>query len=297
MYHVPVMLNECIDGLNIKPDGVYVDVTFGGGGHSKKILEQLNENGKLFAFDVDEDAKRNVPDDKRFTLIQANYRHLKRYLKLYGIKKVNGILADFGISSYQIDEPSRGFATRYDALLDMRMNNKEGISAKDVVNNYSAEQLQNILGYYGEVINAKTLANTIVEQRAIRPVETTKDLVDVCKMVSKGIEVKYLSQVFQAIRIEVNDELNAIKDFLQQSEEVLEKGGRLVIMSYHSLEDRLTKNFIKNGVFEGEPVKDVFGNYEHHLKAITKKPVEASVAELKVNSRARSAKLRIAEKV
>ena len=297
MYHVPVMLNECIDGLNIKPDGVYVDVTFGGGGHSKKILEQLNENGKLFAFDVDEDAKRNVPDDKRFTLIQANYRHLKRYLKLYGIKKVNGILADFGISSYQIDEPSRGFATRYDAPLDMRMNNKDGISAKDVVNNYSAEQLQNILGYYGEVINAKTLANTIVEQRANHPVETTKDLVDVCKMVSKGIEVKYLSQVFQAIRIEVNDELNAIKDFLQQSEEVLEKGGRLVIMSYHSLEDRLTKNFIKNGVFEGEPVKDVFGNYEHHLKAITKKPIEASVAELKVNSRARSAKLRIAEKV
>jgi 16S rRNA (cytosine1402-N4)-methyltransferase len=297
MYHVPVMLNECIDGLNIKPDGVYVDVTFGGGGHSKKILEQLNENGKLFAFDVDEDAKRNIPDDKRFTLIQANYRHIKRYLKLYGINKVNGILADFGISSYQIDEPSRGFATRYDAPLDMRMNNKAGISAKDVVNNYSAEQLQNILGYYGEVINAKTLANTIVEQRAIHPIETTKDLVDVCKMVSKGIEVKYLSQVFQAIRIEVNDELNAIKDFLQQSEEVLDNGGRLVIMSYHSLEDRLTKNFIKNGVFEGEPVKDVFGNYEHHLKAITKKPIEASIAELKVNSRARSAKLRIAEKV
>ena len=297
MYHVPVMLTECIDGLKIIPDGIYVDVTFGGGGHSKKILEQLNEKGKLFAFDVDEDAKRNVPNDKRFTLIQANYRHLKRYLKLYGIKKVNGILADFGISSYQIDEPSRGFATRFDAPLDMRMNNKEGISAKDVVNNYTAEQLQNILGYYGEVINAKTLANTIVEQRAINPIETTKDLVDVCKMVSKGIEVKYFSQVFQAIRIEVNDELNAIKDFLQQSEEVLEEDGRLVIMSYHSLEDRLTKNFMKNGVFEGEPEKDVFGNYEHHLKVITKKPIEASAAELKINSRSRSAKLRIAAKV
>ncbi len=296
MYHVPVMLNECIDGLKIKPDGIYVDVTFGGGGHSKKILEQLSEKGKLFAFDVDDDAKRNVPNDKRFTLIQANYRHLKRYLKLYGIKKVNGILADFGISSYQIDEPSRGFATRFDAPLDMRMNNKEGISAKDIVNTYSAEQLQNILGFYGEVINAKTLANTIVEQRAINPIETTKDLVDVCKMVSKGIEVKYLSQVFQAIRIEVNDELNAIKDFLKQSEEVLEEEGRLVVMSYHSLEDRLTKNFMKNGVFEGEPEKDVFGNFEHHLKVITKKPIEASYEELKINSRARSAKLRIAEK-
>ena len=296
MYHVPVMLNECIDGLKIIPDGVYVDVTFGGGGHSKKILEQLSEKGKLFAFDVDDDAKKNIPNDKRFTLIQSNYRHIKRSLKLYGIKKVNGILADFGISSHQIDEPSRGFATRFDAPLDMRMNNKEGISAKDVVNNYSAEQLQNILGFYGEVINAKTLANTIVEQRAINSIETTKDLVDVCKIVSKGIEVKYMSQVFQAIRIEVNDELNAIKEFLQQSEEVLDTNGRLVIMSYHSLEDRLTKNFMKNGVFDGEPEKDVFGNFEHHLKVITKKPIEASVAELKINSRARSAKLRIAEK-
>ncbi len=296
MYHIPVMLNECIEGLQIKPDGIYVDVTFGGGGHSNKILEHLNENGKLFAFDVDEDAKRNVPNDARFTLIQANYRYLKRFLKLYGVTKVQGIIADFGISSHQIDEPSRGFATRFDAPLDMRMNTKEGQSAKDIVNNYSAEQLQNILGFYGEVINAKTLANKIVEHRAIQPIETTKDLVEVCKTVSKGIEVKYLSQVFQAIRIEVNDELNAIKDFLQQSEEVLESNGRLVIMSYHSLEDRLTKNFMKNGVFEGEPQKDIFGKFEHHLKVITKKPIEASTAELKINSRARSAKLRIAQK-
>jgi 16S rRNA (cytosine1402-N4)-methyltransferase len=296
MYHIPVMLNECIEGLQIKPDGIYIDVTFGGGGHSNKILEHLNENGKLFAFDVDEDAKRNVPNDNRFTLIQANYRHLKRFLKLYGVTKVQGILADFGISSHQIDEPSRGFATRFDAPLDMRMNIKEGLSAKDIVNNYSAEQLQNILGFYGEVINAKTLANKIVELRDKKPIETTKDLVEVCKTVSKGIEVKYLSQVFQAIRIEVNDELNAIKDFLQQSEEVLDTDGRLVIMSYHSLEDRLTKNFMKNGVFEGEPQKDIFGKFEHHLKVITKKPIEASTAELKINSRARSAKLRIAQK-
>lgn len=297
MYHIPVMLNECIEGLNIQPDGIYVDVTFGGGGHSKGILKQLNEKGKLFAFDVDEDAQRNVPNDKRFTLIPANYRHLKRFLKLYGVTKVQGILADFGISSHQIDEPTRGFATRFDAPLDMRMNTKEGISAKDIVNTFSAEQLQNILGFYGEVINAKTLANKIVEQRAIRPVETTKDLVEICKTVAKGIEVKYLSQVFQAIRIEVNDELNAIKDFLQQSEEVLEKKGRLVVMSYHSLEDRLTKNFMKNGVFEGEPQKDIYGKFEHHLKVITKKSIEAGTEELKKNSRARSAKLRIAEKI
>ena len=296
MYHIPVMLNECIEGLQIKPNGIYVDVTFGGGGHSKEILKHLSDKGKLFAFDVDEDAKQNIPNDKRFTLIQANYRHLKRFLKLHGVTTVQGILADFGISSHQIDEPSRGFATRFDAPLDMRMNTKEGISAKEVVNNYSAEQLQNVLGFYGEVINAKTLANKIIEQRAIQPIETTKELVEVCKTVSKGIEVKYLSQVFQAIRIEVNDELNAIKDFLQQREEVLDKEGRLVIMSYHSLEDRLTKNFMKNGVFDGEPEKDVFGRFEHHLKVVTKKPIEASAEELKINSRARSAKLRIAEK-
>jgi len=296
MYHIPVMLNECIEGLQIKPDGIYVDVTFGGGGHSKKILEHLNEKGKLFAFDVDEDARRNIPNDTRFTLIQANYRYLKRFLKLYGVTKVQGILADFGISSHQIDEPSRGFATRFDAPLDMRMNTKEGISAKEVVNNYSAEQLQHILGFYGEVINAKTLANKIVEARTLHPIETKKDLVEIGKTVSKGIEVKYLAQVFQAIRIEVNDELNAIKEFLQQSEEVLDTNGRLVIMSYHSLEDRLTKNFMKNGVFDGEPEKDIFGKFEHHLKVITKKPIEASATELKINSRARSAKLRIAQK-
>lgn len=295
-YHTPVMLSECIEGLNIKPNGIYVDVTFGGGGHSKKILEQLDERGKLFAFDVDDDAKRNTIEDKRFTLIQANYRHLKKFLKVYGITKVDGILADFGISSYQIDEPSRGFATRFDAALDMRMNRKEGISAKNVVNEYSAEQLQQILGFYGEVINAKTLAQKIVEERQVNPIETTKELVEVCKTVAKGIEVKYMSQVFQAIRIEVNDELNAIKDFLQQSMEILDKQGRLVIMSYHSLEDRLTKNFMKHGNFENEPEKDLYGNFEHHLKVITKKPIEASVAELKSNPRSRSAKLRIAEK-
>lgn len=297
MYHIPVMLKECIEALNIKKEGIYVDVTFGGGGHSAKILEQLGSKGKLFAFDVDEDAKRNVPDDARFVLIQANYRYLKRFLKLHGVTHVNGILADFGISSYQIDEPSRGFATRFDAPLDMRMDRRQAISARDIVNTYSAEQLQHILGFYGEVQNARTLANKIVEQRAIQPINTTKDLVEVCKMVSKGIEVKYLAQVFQAIRIEVNDELNGIKEFLTQSVDVLKEDGRLVVMSYHSLEDRLVKNFIKNGVFEGEPEKDVYGNFEHHLKVITKKPLEANREELKNNSRSRSAKLRIAEKI
>ena len=297
MYHVPVMLKECIDGLQIQQNGIYVDVTFGGGGHSREILQHLGDKGKLFAFYVDEDAKRNVPDDKRFTLIQSNYRHIKRFLRLYGVTQVNGILADFGISSHQIDEPSRGFATRFDAPLDMRMNRSEGISARDVVNTYSAEQLQHILGYYGEVINAKTLAHRIVEARAQQPIETTGELVEVCRSVAKGIEVKYFAQVFQAIRIEVNDELNAIREFLQQSMEILTPGGRLVVMSYHSLEDRLTKNFMKAGVFEGEPKKDLYGNYEHHLKVITRKPIEATAEELKINTRARSAKLRIAEKI
>jgi 16S rRNA (cytosine1402-N4)-methyltransferase len=291
------MLKECIDGLQIQQNGIYVDVTFGGGGHSREILQHLGDKGKLFAFDVDEDAKRNVPDDKRFTLIQSNYRHIKRFLRLYGVTQVNGILADFGISSHQIDEPSRGFATRFDAPLDMRMNRSEGISARDVVNTYSAEQLQHILGYYGEVINAKTLAHRIVEARAQQPIETTGELVEVCRAVAKGIEVKYFAQVFQAIRIEVNDELNAIREFLQQSMEILVPGGRLVVMSYHSLEDRLTKNFMKAGVFEGEPKKDLYGNYEHHLKVITRKPIEATAEELKINTRARSAKLRIAEKI
>jgi 16S rRNA (cytosine1402-N4)-methyltransferase len=291
------LLHEAVDALNIKPDGVYVDATFGGGGHSRELLKRLGSKGKLFAFDHDKDAWNNAPDDKRFVLVQENFKYLKRFLRYYNAPKVDGILADLGVSSFQFDTADRGFSIRFDAPLDMRMNTKEGISAKEVVNTYSAEQLQNILGFYGEVINAKTLAHKIVEQRSIQPIETTKDLVDICKMVSKGIEVKYFSQVFQAIRIEVNDELNAIKDFLQQSEEVLEEGGRLVIMSYHSLEDRLTKNFMKNGVFEGEPEKDVFGNFEHHLKVITRKPIEASTAELKINSRARSAKLRIAEKI
>jgi len=296
MYHVPVMLQECIEGLRIIPDGIYVDVTFGGGGHSKAILNELGTNGKLFAFDQDEDVIVNVPQDKRFTLIQANFRHITRFLKLYGITQVNGILADFGISSHQIDEASRGFSTRFNAELDMRMNRKEGISAKEIINTYSAGQLQKMLSEYGEVQNAKTLAMAIVEYRAAQHIETTDELKAICSSVSKGKEVKYLSQVFQAIRMEVNDEVNALKDFLKQAKALLVPGGRLVVMSYHSLEDRPVKNYMKMGVFEGEPDKDMFGNYMHDLIVITKKPTEATAEEVKQNPRARSAKLRIAEK-
>lgn len=296
MYHVPVMLQECIEGLRIIPDGIYVDVTFGGGGHSKAILNELDSKGKLFAFDQDEDALANIPADKRFTLIQANFRHIMRFLKLYGITQVNGILADFGISSHQIDEASRGFSTRFNADLDMRMNRNEGISAKEIINTYSAGQLQKMLSEYGEVQNAKTLAMAIVEYRTMQPIETTDELKAICSSVSKGKEVKYLSQVFQAIRMEVNDEVNALKDLLKQAKALLLPGGRLVIMSYHSLEDRPVKNFMKMGVFEGEPEKDMFGNYMHDLIVITKKPTEATAEEVKRNPRARSAKLRIAEK-
>jgi 16S rRNA (cytosine1402-N4)-methyltransferase len=297
MYHIPVMLEECLDALQIKPDGIYVDVTFGGGGHSKAILDKLGKNGKLFAFDVDPDAQANVIADERFQLITANYRHLKRFLKLYKVTTVNGILADFGISSHQIDEPTRGFSTRFEGDLDMRMNTTQGISAKDVLNTYSADQLNHIFWNYGEIDNARSLTKKIISYRDERPIQTTKELVELARPLSKGKEAKYLSQVFQAVRIEVNDELNAIKEFLEQSEEVLAKGGRLVVMSYHSLEDRPVKNYMKAGVFEGEPVKDLYGNFEHHLKVITKKPIEATEKEIEYNPRARSAKLRVAEKI
>jgi 16S rRNA (cytosine1402-N4)-methyltransferase len=297
MYHIPVMLEECLDALQIKPDGIYVDVTFGGGGHSKAILDKLGKNGKLFAFDVDPDAQANVIADERFQLITANYRHLKRFLKLYKVTTVNGILADFGISSHQIDEPTRGFSTRFEGDLDMRMNTTQGISAKDVLNTYSADQLNHIFWNYGEIDNARSLTKKIISYRDERPIQTTKELVELARPLSKGKEAKYLSQVFQAVRIEVNDELNAIKEFLEQSEEVLAKGGRLVVMSYHSLEDRPVKNYMKAGVFECEPVKDLYGNFEHHLKVITKKPIEATEKEIEYNPRARSAKLRVAEKI
>ena len=296
-YHQPVMLQECLDGLNIQPNGIYVDVTFGGGGHSKEILKRLGENGKLFAFDLDDDAQYNKIDDNRFVLIQANFRHIKRFLRLHNITKVDGILADFGVSSHQIDAADRGFSIRYNADLDMRMQQTQMLTAKQVVNTYSADQLQNILGFYGEVPNAKTLANAIVQEREVKDIETTMQLVELCLNYSRGKEHKYMAQVFQAIRIEVNDELNAIKDFLASALEILNVGGRLVTMSYHSLEDRLVKNFIKTGNVEGNVQKDFYGKIAKYFNLINKKPIIATEEEIKENSRARSAKLRIAEKI
>lgn len=300
-YHIPVMLNECMQGLNIKKDGVYVDVTFGGGGHSRAILDRL-ENGRLIAFDQDQDARENaeaLKSDSRFLFIQANFSFLERYLKIYNIGAVDGILADLGVSSHQIDDPSRGFSTRFDGPLDMRMNTNDGEqSAWEVVNNYSAEALQSIFSRYGEVHNSRTLANAIFTTRHNAPINTVGELVAILKRFApKYREYKYYAQVFQAIRIEVNRELEALENFLTQTPKLLKPGGRLVVMSYHSLEDRLVKNFMLKGNFKGEPEKDFYGRVIKPLQAITKKPIEADEEEVLRNPRARSAKLRIAEKI
>jgi 16S rRNA (cytosine1402-N4)-methyltransferase len=298
-YHLPIMLQECLEGLNIRPDGTYVDVTFGGGGHSRGILEQLGEKGKLYAFDQDTDAKQNSLDinDSRFTFIETNFRNIKKYLRLYGVKKVDGILADFGISSHQIDEPTRGFSTRFDGELDMRMNQKSEVSAYTIINEYSEVQLHKILGMYGEVKNAKTLANAIVSSRMNTPIQTTgefKALLE--KFAPKFKEFKYFAQVFQAIRIEVNQELEVIEELLAQTPDLLrDTDSRLVIMTFHSLEDRLVKNYIKAGNFTGELDRDiVFGTVTKPLEAVNRKVIEASPDEVSANSRSRSAKLRIA---
>ncbi|HEY9117920.1 MAG TPA: 16S rRNA (cytosine(1402)-N(4))-methyltransferase RsmH [Roseivirga sp.] len=299
-YHIPVMLQQCIDGLTIKPDGIYVDVTFGGGGHSKEILKHLTEAGKLFGFDQDVDAKANAQaiENRSFTFVQANFRYLKRYLKLHGVTQVDGILADLGISSHQIDEASRGFSTRGEAELDMRMDRSAPKSAKTVVNEYEERELHKILGIYGEIKNAKSLASAIVSQRFAQPFHSTFDLIELLrKFAPRGKENKYYAQVFQAIRIEVNDEMGALEDFLNQSAEVLKPGGRLVVMSYHSLEDRMVKNFINKGKIFGEVEKDFFGNELKPFGAINRKPVTADQQELIENSRSRSAKLRLAERI
>ena len=297
-YHQPVMLQECLEGLSIDPDGVYVDFTFGGGGHSKAILEKL-EGGKLYAFDQDQDAAENAKaiDHPGFQFIQANFRFCRRYLKLYGVKQVDGILADLGVSSHQFDQADRGFSTRFEAELDMRMDHKAEKSAITVVNEYSAEALQNVLGFYGEVRNARTLAQAIVSARTNQKITTVGQLKDVLQRYTKrGRENKYYAQVFQAIRIEVNEEIKALEEALLQTPEILKDGGRLVVMSYHSLEDRLVKNFINKGSLDGKEEKDFYGNVLKPLKAITRKPVTASEEEIVENNRARSAKLRIAEK-
>lgn len=296
-YHKPVLLNETVAGLNIQSDGIYVDVTFGGGGHSHAILEQLGPNGKLIAFDQDLDALENEIHDDRFLLINENFRFAKRFLKFHGFSQVDGILADFGVSSHQFDEAGRGFSTRFDAVLDMRMNQTDTLSALKVVNEYEESQLRSIFYQYGELKQAPLFARTLVSARKNKTIETTTDLNEVLKKhLHPRRENKMLAQIYQAIRIEVNQEIEVLKEFLQQTPEILKSGGRLSFISYHSLEDRLVKRFFRNGLFEGEPEKDMFGNVEVPFKRIGKLiiPDENEISE---NPRARSAKLRIAEKI
>ena len=293
-YHNPVLLKESVDGLNIKPNGVYVDVTFGGGGHSRKILSRLGEEGRLFAFDQDEDAQRNKIEDSRFTLIPQNFRFIKRYLRFYGVKKVDGILADLGVSSHQFDEAERGFSTRFDADLDMRMNQSGKLSAFEVINNYTEEQISAILFQYSEMRNARAIAKKIVEARDEKEIKTSFELKEVLsQFVPKAVEHKILAQIFQGIRIEVNQEIEVLKEFLLQVPELLNEQGRLSVISYHSLEDRLVKRFIRSGLFEGDPEKDMFGNVDVPMKKVGKLIIPKA-AEVKLNNRARSAKLRIA---
>jgi len=293
-YHNPVLLKESVDGLNIKPNGVYVDVTFGGGGHSKEILSRLNKDGKLLAFDQDDDAKLNIIDDERFTLIPQNFRFIKRYLRFYGVKKVDGVLADLGVSSHQFDEAKRGFSTRFDADLDMRMNQTDELSAFQVVNFYEEGKLADVLFQYGELRNARAIAKKIVETRDEKKIRTSFELKEaLSEFVPKAIEHKILAQIFQAVRIEVNQEIEVLKEFLLQIPEILNEEGRLSVISYHSLEDRLVKRFIRNGLFEGEPEKDFYGNINVPMKKVGKMIIP-SFQQIKENNRARSAKLRIA---
>jgi 16S rRNA (cytosine1402-N4)-methyltransferase len=295
-YHNPVLLKECIDGLNINPEGIYVDVTFGGGGHSREILKHLT-TGKLYAFDQDDDAVKNKIDDPRFVMIKQNFRYLKNFLKLYNALPIDGLLADLGVSSHQFDEAERGFSIRFDAKLDMRMDQNGKVTAADVLNTYSEEDLKRIFRIYGEVDNAGYLASIIFHSRKTKAIETVNDLkVTITKCVKRGKENQYYAQVFQALRIEVNKELEVLEELLTQSLEVLKPNGRLVVMSYHSLEDRLVKNFMRSGKFEGEVEKDFFGNQLTPFKQITRKPIVPTEEELGLNTRSRSAKLRVAEK-
>lgn len=297
-YHLPVMLNECIDGLNIRPDGTYVDVTFGGGGHSRAIMQQLGPEGRLLAFDQDADALTNAIDDPRFTLIHENFRYMKSYLRLQGVRSVDGILADLGVSSHQFDEADRGFSTRLDGELDLRMDRRQELTARTLVNEADEQELTRLLRLYGELPNAFQMARAICKARAEKEIATTFDLREaVSRHLPRGMENKYLAMLFQALRIEVNGELEALRAMLQQAAEILPPGGRLVVMSYHSLEDRLVKNFFKTGNFEGELKKDFYGNPLVPLRLVTRKAVTASEEELQRNSRSRSAKLRVAEKI
>lgn len=299
-YHIPALLEEAVNGLAIKPDGVYVDATFGGGGHSRVILQHLDK-GKLLAFDQDEDAATNALGDERFILIKHNFRYLKKHLRLHGIIPINGLLADLGVSSHQFDTPKRGFSIRHESdELDMRMStDTDGLTAKQVINTYSEEELRKLFSEYGEIPNARKLVGTILREREKSVINTVGDLINIAKScVVRGKENQYYAKLFQALRIEVNNELDALKELLLQGSEVIKKGGRLVVISYHSLEDRLVKNFMNKGKFEGEPEKDIYGNLlSTPFRPLNKKPITPSAGEIDNNPRVRSAKLRIAERI
>ncbi len=294
-YHVPVLFAECMEALDIQPGGVYVDCTFGGGGHSRGILQKLGENGRLIAFDQDPDAERNLPTDKRLVFVRQNFIHLHRYLRLYGIEKVDGLLADLGVSSHQFNEGERGFSYRFEAMLDMRMDTLQTVTAATILNEYSAEALQTMFSRYGEVTNARTLAASIVDKRGASKLRTIADLLQVLKPLSKGNPQRYYAQVFQALRIEVNDELGVLKGLLEQLPKVMKPGGRIAIITFHSLEDRLVKQFFKDGSFD-EEADPLYGRKSKTpFRLVNKKPVEAGAEELKRNVRSRSARLRVAE--
>ena len=297
MYHNPVLLKQSVDDLVTNPDGIYVDVTFGGGGHSREILKKLSPKGKLYSFDQDLDALKNTIDDERFTLINQNFRFLENMLMAFGITKVDGILADLGVSSHQFDEAERGFSTRMNAPLDMRMNVMQVLDAKKIINEYEEEQLASIFYYYGELRESRRLAREIVKHRQTKKIETTEDLKKLFSYIPQFKQNKFFAQVFQAVRIEVNQELEVLKEMLVQSYKMLKPEGRLVVISYHSLEDRLVKRFLKNGMFEGEPARDIYGNFSKIFDLLQTKAIIPGEAEIAENSRARSAKMRVGIKI
>ncbi len=297
-YHVPVLLQESIDGLDIKPDGVYVDVTFGGGGHSREILQRLGEKGHLYSFDQDEDAERNIPDDDRFTFVRSNFRYLRNWMRYYDVESIDGLLADLGVSSHHFDDETRGFSFRFDAPLDMRMNKRAGKTAADILNDYDEEQLADIFYIYGELKNARKIAAAIVKARAERPIETTGDLMRLAeKLLPREREKKDAAKLFQALRIEVNHEMDALKEMLNGAKEVLREGGRLSVITYHSLEDRIVKNFMRAGNAEGKVKQDFFGRIEAPFRQVGDKVTTPGDEEQQQNPRSRSAKLRIAERI
>mgnify|MGYP003290739184 CR=1 FL=1 len=296
-YHVPVLLNESIEGMNLQNGGIYVDVTFGGGGHSKEILRRMDGSSHLYSFDQDEDAEKNIVDDKRFTFVRSNFRYLYNFLRYYGVEQVDAILADLGVSSHHFDDSERGFSFRFDGKLDMRMNKRSGMTAADVVNTYEEERLANIFYLYGELKNSRKLASAIAKARSKQPIVTIGDFLDIVKpMFGREREKKELAKVFQALRIEVNQEMEALKEMLQAATEVLKPGGRLAVITYHSLEDRMVKNLMKTGNVEGKSVQDFFGNVQTPFKLVNNKVIVANEEEVSRNPRSRSAKLRIAEK-